>query len=120
MSRPAAVKAVLRESSAWTERHPICESWFEEGTEAVRVIAKLSARHPEEAIVRILDDVLEHRRDKWAEHCVWMALWLREQPDDTDWRRFAIVARALVEGRNLEEISLMIAIAIRTVSAAMH
>jgi hypothetical protein len=63
--------------------------------------------------------VLARRREKWAERFLWTALWLREAPDGDalPWRNFAILARALADGHDLSDISLMHDIAARTVMA---
>jgi hypothetical protein len=47
-----------------------------------------------------------------------LALWLREAPTDADppGREFAILAQALVNGRDLAEIAIMRDIAMRTVA----
>jgi hypothetical protein len=62
-----------------------------------------------------LQSVLRRRREKWAEHFLWTALWLREA-QDAPWAQFAILGRALADGHDLAEIPLMREIAARTVS----
>ena len=52
-------------------------------------------------------------------HCGTLtALWMREASPEADlcWRELAIVARALVDGRDMNEIGLMRDIALRTIA----
>jgi hypothetical protein len=46
------------------------------------------------------------------------ALWMREAPPEADlcWRELAIVAKAIVDGRDVTEIGLMRDIALRTIA----
>src|SRR5450759_5226475 len=57
-------------------------------------------------------------RDRWADIVLRTALWMREAPPEADlgWRELAIVAKALVDGRDVTEIGLMRDIALRTIA----
>ena len=56
--------------------------------------------------------------DRWADIVLRTALWMREAPPEADlcWRELAIVAKALVDGRDVTEIGLMRDIALRTIA----
>lgn len=82
-----------------------------------RLVGRPRGRQRIKVTEYVLQNALARRREKWAEHFLWTALWLREIPDDSaaPWRNFAILAQALADGRDLSEISLMRDIAARTV-----
>ena len=58
-------------------------------------------------------------RDKWADAFLRTALWMREAPPEADrcWRELVIVAKGLVEERDMTEIGLMRDMALRTIAA---
>ncbi len=84
-----------------------------------RLVGSVGSRQRTKKATYLLQSVFEHRREKWAEHFVWTALWLKEAPPKArlPWRNYAILARALSEGYDLSDISLMRDIAARTVAA---
>jgi len=81
-------------------------------------VAGARGRQRAKAVKYLLQSVLEQRRERWAEHFLLTALWLKEAPDNAalPWREFAILARALADGHDLSDIALMREIADRTVS----
>jgi hypothetical protein len=67
---------------------------------------------------RIIDKIIEPRRQHWLEKLLWLALWLREVDDEQNdplWGRALIVADALEKGHKLQDIPLFQTIAERTV-----
>jgi hypothetical protein len=118
MREPHAVETVLRTSAAWARFSAIADSWFEDDQEVARLVGRPSGRAQGKMRDYVLQTVLERRREKWAEHFLWTALWLRETPerDAAPWRNLAILAQALADGRDLSEMSLMRDIAARTVA----
>lgn len=118
MLAPDAVSATLRTSDKWANFDSIVESWFEDDQDVARRVAGARGRRRAKAVKYVLQSVLEQRRERWAEHCLLTALWLKEAPANAapPWREFAIVARALADGRDPSDIALMRDIAERTVS----
>lgn len=119
MLKPQEMGAVLRTSSAWADLGAITDSWFEDDPGVARMLGDVRGRRRVQAVEYVLCSVLARRRDKWAEHFLWTALWMREAPeaDAAPWRQFALVAHALASGRELSDIPLMHDIAARTVAA---
>ncbi len=118
---PSAMADVLRTSSDWAAFSGITESWFEDDQEVVdRLSTKRSTRRSA-LIQKVLDEVIQPRASKWAERCLWAALWCREGPDSlrSFWPNFLLVAKALRENHPLKDISLMTEIADQTVATAM-
>ena len=66
----------------------------------------------------LLQSVIARHRDRWADVVLRTALWMRAAPEAADlcWRELAIVAKALVDGRDLTEIGLMRDVALRTIA----
>jgi hypothetical protein len=114
LRKKAAVHAVLRTSGEWGNFDPIAETWFEDDPEVARLVHGCRGRRKKTAEY-VLQSVLRRRREKWAEHFLWTALWLREA-QDAPWPQFAMLARALADGHDLAEIPLMREIAARTVT----
>ena len=82
-----------------------------------RRVAGARGRQRAKTVKYMLQSVLEQRRERWAEHFLLTALWLKEAPDNAalPWREFVILARALADRRELSDIALMREIAERTV-----
>lgn len=120
MLQPDKVEEVLKDSAGAATVGGMSQSWFEDGPEVDTLVGRSRARRTDKRADRILADILEPRRLKWAERFTWVALWLKEGPEDLElpWREFAIVADQLSRGRPLKDISLMSDIALRTVMAA--
>jgi hypothetical protein len=118
MLAPKAINEVLRHSANWPGLQAIAESWFEDDQEVARLVAGTRGGQRAKKADYVLQTVIARRRDKWAEHFVWMALWVREAPADADppWREFAILAQALADGRDMAEMTVMRDIAARTVA----
>jgi hypothetical protein len=113
----AGVNVVLQTSALWATIGEIADSWFEDDQEVEDLLHGSRTRHTERLARRVLAEIVENRRRKWAEQFVWLALWLKEgpQPRRLPWQQFAILAREISDGRPLDEIPLMWDIALRTV-----
>lgn len=115
---PAALESALAESEDWLDRDASNESWFEADAEVSETLAEIEGEPEERAGEIVLASILEPRRAKWAERFLWTALWLREKSDPLAPRDdYFILGRELLGGRPLAEISIMRAIALRTVRA---
>lgn len=116
----------LRVSETWTQRHPFTQSWFEGGA-AVEELLGRKKLPKAKAVDLILGQLLEERRLVWAERMAWVAATLRPpesngkgrtaKPAATDWADFARVAHALLSGRPLRDIPIMVTAAQTTVEA---
>jgi hypothetical protein len=118
MLAPDTVRATLEASDEWADSDAIADSWFEDDQDVARRVAGAHGCQRAKAVQYLLQSVLEQRRERWAEHFLLTALWLKEAPDNAalPWREFAVLARALANGYDLSDIALMREIADRTVS----
>ncbi|MDQ2079007.1 hypothetical protein RA307_02340 [Xanthobacteraceae bacterium Astr-EGSB] len=117
--KPAAVAAVLADSDALAGLD-ITQSWFEDGEDVTRMVAaRPRGRGRAKLAEYLLQTVISRRRRYWADLFVRTALWMREAPATAPlcWRELAIIAKALVDGRDVAEISLMRMIAQSTITA---
>jgi hypothetical protein len=93
-------------------------SWFEVGDEVDAVLLRNRQRNKREAL--IMEKVLEPRREWWTQVAAWAACILYRAGNDERWQEFYAMASAMLQGRALEEISLMHTVASQTVSAWEH
>jgi hypothetical protein len=95
------------------------DSWFEAGDEVDAVLMRnRQARNKRQAL--IMDKVLEPRREWWMQMTAWAAWILYRAEDDERWQEFYAAASAMLQGRVLQEISLMHTVAAQTVAAWEH
>ena len=112
-----ARQEALEASEAWPEREPFAFSWFEDNAEVDRQIAAagIGKKAPPvaRAVKRLLDQVLEKRRDIWLDRLVLTTLWLKSaKKPPVPWPRMFQVAAALADAKiPLKDIPLMVAIA---------
>jgi hypothetical protein len=119
---PEAVAEVLDRSADWLEGEDFTESWFEDDAAVRKALAEAAPDAGPDAVTgRALRDVLEPRREKWAERFFWLALWARDGKGEAvpPWRDFLVLAHELYRGRPLAEIPLMVGIADVTVAFAL-
>ncbi len=118
-SAPGAVAAVLEISGILAENLGLADTWFEDDQEVRDFLAGCRTRDFARLTRRVLDEIVEPRKLVWAERFLWLALWLREGPEDYAllWPQFTILARELARGRPAREIRLMEEIASTTVMA---
>jgi hypothetical protein len=119
MREPAALASVLRESDELPDLEVIAEAWFEDDPEVAKAVERAGKRDRKKLASYLLASVIERRRDKWVDLFLRTALWMRAAipEDDLCWRELALVAQAVAEGRDLNEIGLMRDIAERTIEA---
>ncbi|PTX41317.1 yecA family protein [Gemmobacter caeni] len=105
--------ALIMASDEWWDRHEIIESWFEDSDEAHAVLDKArSARSAEAALWKWL----ETRRDWWA-RIMARAADVLETGLHPDAAGFVACATALLEGRELKKIPVMLDIHEQTIEA---
>jgi hypothetical protein len=116
MREPAALAPVLRDSGEPDGVKEVALSWYEDDPEVAQAIKGAHGRR-EKLASYLLQTVVGRRRDRWAEIVLHTALWMREAPPEAGlcWRELALVAKALSDGRDMNEIGLMRDIALRTI-----
>lgn len=119
LQEPEDIAFALEESDAIVELDGIDDSWFEDNAELEQQVKSASERAREKLPAKLLqnDGAIGAQRVRWAELFVWTALWMRERPRDQwpGWADLAVVARAVLDGHDLNGIGLMQSIAERTV-----
>jgi hypothetical protein len=118
MCEPAALASVLRKSNEFAELEAVAQSWFEDDPQVAQAVDSAGGRDRAKLATYLLQSVIARHRDKWADIVLRTALWMREAPPEADlcWRELAIVAKALVDGRDVTEIGLMRDVALRTIA----
>jgi hypothetical protein len=118
MCEPATLASVLRKSNELAELEAVAQSWFEDDPQAAKVVDSAGGRDRAKLATYLLQSVIARHRDRWADIVLRTALWMREAPPEANlcWRELAIVANALVDGRDMTEIGLMRDIALRTIA----
>jgi len=118
MCEPAALASVLRKSNELAELEAVAQSWFEDDPQVAQAVERARGRDRAKLVTYLLQSVIARRRDRWADIVLRTALWMREAPPGAGlcWRELAIVAKALVDERDVTEIGLMRDIALRTIA----
>jgi hypothetical protein len=118
MREPAALASVLRKSDDLADLDVVAQSWFEDDPQVAQAVERARGRDRAKLATYLLQSVIARHRDRWADIVLRTALWMREAPPEADlcWRELAIVAKALVDGRDVTEIGLMRDIALRTIA----
>ena len=93
-------------------------SWFEDDPRIASAVKQARGGDRAKLATYLLQSVMVRRRDRWADIVLRTALWMREATPENDlcWRELAIVAKALVDGRDMTEIGLMRDVALRTIA----
>lgn len=115
---PAAVTQAIATSADWAAATVAVESWFEDGPEVRAIVGGTAKRLSPTLTGRVIAEVIEPRRLKWAQKFADVACWLDHGGDEATGGKFAIVARELASGRPARELPLMVDIALRTIQAA--
>ena len=105
---------MIGRSAQWSADHVDLETWFE-GTKVFDDAAN-STRRVREAQA-VLWARLEERRDEWALRVLRTAHVLKFSRDDDEWRSFAATASAMLGGRALDTIPIMVHVVGATVEA---
>jgi hypothetical protein len=104
----------LASSARWSDEQPMLETWFEDTSEVRQLLAK---RLPKTKLRKVLlSELLQERRQQWAELLAWSAFAKKHQPDGATWEEMVVVAREVLGDRPLGEIPLMHIIADRTLA----
>jgi hypothetical protein len=106
----------------WMSKEDVFGSWFEEGPQVQRALAKLPRTDMGGMVTVVMDDILPAQRTKWAERYLILALWCQSAADTkqrTRARDATVVAHALANDTGLDEIPAMGVIAMQTVRAVL-
>jgi hypothetical protein len=116
MCEPSALALLLRRSGELADLEAVAQLWFDDDPQVAEAVERGGRRA--KLATYLLQSVIAQRRDRWAEIVLHTALWMREAPPEADlcWRELVLVAKALVDGRDLTEIGLMRDIALRTIA----
>ena len=119
MCEPSAVASLLRTSDGLAGLEGIAQCWLEDDPQAAKIAKQAHGRNRAQVAGYLLQSVFVRRRERWTEIFVRTAAWMREARPDADpcWRELALVAKALADGRDMNEIALMRDIARRTIEA---
>lgn len=107
---------LINASEGWWDRHDIVESWFEDSDAAQAVLD--TACNPRGAQTALWSS-LKTRRDWWA-RIIARAAAVLESAEDPDAASFAACAAALIEGRDLKKIPVLLDIHEQTIGAWLH
>ena len=118
MCEPATLASVLRKSNELAALEAVAQSWFEDDPQVAQALERARGRDRAKLATYLSQSVIARHRDRWADIVLRTALWMREAPPEAElcWRELAIVAKALVDGRDVTEIGLMRDIALRTIA----
>jgi hypothetical protein len=105
---PASVNQIIASSAKWGMRGQWTASWAEEGQEVEDLFDRFGHRSENFICDKIIDQILEKRREIWTERFTLTALWMKEAPRHSmPWEHFAIVARSMLEEIPLRNLPLM-------------
>jgi hypothetical protein len=124
-----AITASLQRCAGWMRNDVLWDSWFEDDAEVRQAIAAARQLDVTAAAREVLENVLDQRRNEWAERFVLTALWAQAvkagQPPPlgsgsraATWRDLVVLAHEVLSARPLRDIPVMAEIAERTVIAA--
>ena len=105
---------LIGHSALWSAEHEELATWFEGTKEFDEAVKRTSGIREAEAEYW---ECLEERRDKWALLMLRAALVLKASREDGVWRSFAATASAVLDGRDLHTVPVMVHIVDATIDA---
>jgi hypothetical protein len=109
-------------ASLWMSKEEMFGSWFEDGPQVQKALAKLPRTDKGRLVAAVMDDILTSEREKWAERFLVLALWYEAATDAKQRLRArdaVLVAHALTSDTPIETIPVMTLIAAQTVRAML-
>ena len=113
LPEPARERLIGR-SALWPADHEELETWFEGTKEFDEAVKSTSGIREAEAVFW---ERLEERRSEWALLMLRAAFLLKTSRDDGEWRSFAATASAVLDGRELNKVPVMVHIVNATIDA---
>ncbi len=101
-------------SARWPADHEELATWFEGTKEFDEAVKSTGGIREAEAVFW---ERLEERRGEWALLMLRAALLLKASHDDDEWRSFAATASAVLDGRDLHTVPVMVHIVNATIEA---
>lgn len=115
----SAISLALTQSGDRFGTFEFTRSWFEDAAWIADMVTPNAKEKFEAKISLVTNNVLEPRRDVWANQFLWTALWMKQDSRRSkSWLDFFLVGRELLGGRPLNEIPAMASIARTTVLVA--
>ena len=118
----SGVTAALVRAGEWMSKEDVFGSWFEDGPQVQKALAKLPRTDMGRMVTVVMKDILPEQREKWAERHLILALWCQASADTAQRKRARdaiVVAHAVAGDQGLEEIPAMAVIATQTVRAVL-
>lgn len=106
----------LKRSKLWPKNKQFTESWFLENPAIDRIVNRQCAIHDgikvcnfHDAIADVFVEEMEHHRETWLFHFLWIALWLKSKsrPHEKTWQDSFLIAYMIQEGQPLTMIPIM-------------
>ena len=124
---PTMISKILEESGDWPLDQKFASSWFEDDASVEDILNDIAPSYllPMQLAqlnIKVLEKVIELKRNIWRERCLLMALWTKASQSQNNalWKAHLINARALHQGIALHEIPLMNGVAIRSIFSAKN
>jgi len=114
----------LIRSKSWLKSKPFTESWYIENPVIDKIVNHNSSFTDgvkvcrlEDAMSKVFAEEMEHNRDKWQFHFLWISLWVKanEKKNEKVWQDSFLIAYSIHEGIPLRDIPVMKEICHRTV-----
>ncbi len=113
---PSVVEAAFTRTSRWPREKRFAASWFLENERIDKHVNSCCSFEDgvrvcrfEDALHLVFEEDLEHVRDTWVFHFLWVALWLRAgaRKNEKVWQDSFLIAHAIENGMPLRDIPLM-------------
>jgi len=113
---PDSMKASLARSKSWPKNKRFTESWFVENSAIDQLVNGcchfvdgVRVCRFAEAMSAVFANEMEHNREKWLFHFLWIALWIKAKARKNEkiWQDSFFIAYAIQSGVPLESIPIM-------------
>jgi hypothetical protein len=119
-----SITEAMTRSKAWLKAKKFTESWYIENPLVDKIVNHNSSFIDGVKVCRLrsaMDEVfteeMEHHREQWQFHFLWMALWARAKPKKNEklWQDCFLIAYSIHQGKALQDIPVMKEICHQTV-----
>lgn len=113
---PESIQASFKRSKSWPKNKRFTESWFIENAQIDKLVNRccsfvdgIKVCRFGEALEAVFAEEMEHHRDRWLFHFLWITLWLKSgaRPNEKTWQDSFFIAHAIQSGTPLSEIPIM-------------